>query len=190
MMKFKKQSVLFLTILVIFATLSKLVFAAKIEWSGLSPIYAIALLSGMLTKNKSTSFAYPLLSLFISDLIIQVLYLGQLFPFAGFYTGQVLNYCLLIGITFIGWLLKGNNYSSLAIGSLLSPTVFFLLSNFSVWASSDFQYFSKSFGGLLACLEAGIPFYKNSLIATFAFTPIILVIYQQIFEKKTSLILS
>jgi hypothetical protein len=47
---------------------------------------------------------------------------------------------------------------------LLGPTSFFLISNFAVWAAGTM--YVKSFGGLLTCYAAGLPFYRNDLLST------------------------
>ena len=52
-----------------------------------------------------------------------------------------------------------------AAASLLGPTSFFLVSNFSVWASG-FNGYPHTLAGLGVCYLAGVPFYRNDLVAT------------------------
>ncbi len=52
-----------------------------------------------------------------------------------------------------------------AAGALLGPTSFFLVSNFGVWASGMNSY-PHTPAGLAACYGAGVPFYRNDLLAT------------------------
>ncbi|MGD0345623.1 MAG: DUF6580 family putative transport protein [Terracidiphilus sp.] len=52
-----------------------------------------------------------------------------------------------------------------AAGALLGPTSFFLVSNFGVWAGGMVAY-PRTLAGLTACYWAGVPFYRNDLIAT------------------------
>lgn len=47
---------------------------------------------------------------------------------------------------------------------LASATGFFLLSNFFVWLGSTM--YAHSSAGLMACYEAGLPFYGNDLVST------------------------
>ena len=47
---------------------------------------------------------------------------------------------------------------------VLGPTSFFLMSNFAVWLSGTM--YAKTFGGLVACYVAAIPFYRNDLAST------------------------
>jgi hypothetical protein len=135
-------------------------------------------------KQKDMSFLLPLAALFISDAVIQLLYTQDLFPYAGFYSGQWKNYLILMTAVLIGWALKGRSYPSLLAGTMAAPTVFFLVSNFMVWTASTEVVYAKSFSGLMTCYEAGLPFYRNSLVATLLFLPVILVAYNYITKKK------
>jgi hypothetical protein len=97
----------------------------------------------------------------------------------------------LLSATLIGWALKGRSYTSILVGSVAAPTVFFLLSNFNVWlAGTEGGYYSKDFTGLMASYTAGLPFYKNALIATIVFLPAILFSYNLITKQRTSLTLA
>jgi hypothetical protein len=187
-MKINGRLIVFTLILVVIATACKYFFGPDLSWSGFSPVIAIALFSGFIIKQKDISFLLPLLALFLSDAAIQFLYTRNLFPYAGFYSGQWVNYLILLIATLIGWALKGRSYSSLAVGAIASPTFFFLVSNFTVWAGVQDTY-PKTFNGLISCYEAGLPFYRNSLIATLLFLPIILLVYNYLTKKKAVLTL-
>ncbi len=188
-MKINGRLILFTVILVALATACKYFFGPDLNWSGFSPVIAIALFSGMIIRQKNMSFMLPLLALLISDAGIQFLYSQDLFPYAGFYSGQWINYLVLLAATLIGWALKGRKYSSLFAGALAAPTGFFLVSNFLVWTGSHITY-TKDFSGLMNCYEAGLPFYRNSLIATMFFLPVILFAYNYITRKRTALTLA
>ena len=136
------------------------------------------------------SFVLPLLALFISDVIIHVLYLNNQFDFPGLYAGQWKNYLLLLAITFIGWALKGRNYLTIGVAAVAAPTLYFFVSNFLVWRATTEAVYAKSFGGLMNCYEAGLPFYRNSLIATLVFLPLILLVYNYLTRNKAVLILA
>ena len=188
-MKSNGRLIVFTLILVALATACKYFFGPDLSWSGFSPVIAIALFSGFIIKQRDLSFLLPLLALFLSDLAIQFLYSQNLFPYAGFYSGQWINYLILLVATLIGLLLKGRNYSSLLAGAIVAPTLFFLMSNFTVWAGAQ-TYYPKTFNGLITCYEAGLPFYRNSLIATLLFLPVILLAYNYLTKKKAVLTLA
>lgn len=182
-MKINGKYILFALFLAALATICKFFFGPQLEWSGFSPVIAIALFAGMMTREKNVSFLLPLIALVLSDVAIQVLYTQGLFDYAGFYKGQWINYLLLLSCTLIGWLVKGKNLGSLLAGSLASPTLYFLLSNLLVWMGSQATY-TKDFSGLMTCYTAGLPFYKNSLIATLVFLPGILFVYNYFVRGK------
>ncbi len=187
-MKINGRLILFTIALVAVATACKFYFGPDIEWSGFSPVIAIALFSGFIIKQKGNSFLLPLLALLFSDVAIQVLHSQGLFDYPGFYGGQWKYYGVLLISTLIGWGLKGRNYGSLLAGGLLAPTVFFLVSNFMVWASTGAEaIYLKTFSGLMLCYEAGLPFFKNSLVATLVFVPAITLAYNLMTQKKSEI---
>src|SRR5204862_5977208 len=190
-MKVNSKIILFTAILVVITTVCKLFFGPELEWSGFSPIIAIALLSGFIIKQKYASYLLPLIALFLSDAVIQILYSLNEFKYPGFYNNQWKNYLILLSATAIGWLLKGRSYSSLALGAAAAPTVYFLISNFSVWMNPAAEaIYPRTFNGLLTCYEAALPFYRNSIAATFIFLPLILLAYNYLTKHKTSLTLA
>lgn len=189
-MKSNGRLIVFTLILAAMATACKFFFGPDLDWSGFSPVIAIALLAGFIMKQKDMSFILPLLALFISDAVIQFLYNQDLFPYAGFYAGQWKNYLLLLSATFLGWALKGRNYSSLLAGGIAAPTVYFLVSNFFVWQAATEAVYAKSLSGLMTCYEAGLPFYRNSLIATLLFLPVILLVFNYLTKRKAVLTLA
>lgn len=185
-MKINGRLILFTLILVAITAGCKVAFGANFDWSGFTPIFAIALFSGLIIRQRDFSFLFPLVALFLSDLTIQILYSKGLFPYQGFYDGQWINYLILLSATLIGWALRGNNYLKLGVGAIAAPTLFFLISNFQVWAGPQTSY-PKNFSGLMTCYEAGLPFYKNALIATLVFLPGILLLYNYMMRKKMEL---
>jgi hypothetical protein len=181
-MKNRLRITLFTLWVVALATASKLLFAAKIEWSGFSPVIATALFSGMIIKDKKLSFLLPLLASFLSDVIIEVLYVNHLFVFAGLYKYQMVNYALLLSATLIGWILQGKSITAVGLGAFIAPTVFFLASNFLVWYGS--KAYSQNIAGLFHCYQLGLPFYKHALGATLLFLPILISAYNYTVKQK------
>jgi hypothetical protein len=189
-MKFNSRQIIFTGILVVLATACKYFFGPDLDWSGFSPVIAIALFSGFIMKERNLSFVLPFVALLLSDVFIQFLYSVNLFPYAGFYSSQWVNYAILLASTLIGWMLKGRSLASLATGAVAAPTAYFLISNLSVWSGSVQTTYPKTFAGLIACYEAGLPFYRNSILATLFFLPIILISYNYITKHKTELTLA
>lgn len=168
--------------------LSKLFFSTRLEWAGFSPIIAVSLFSGLMIQKKSYTFLLPLISLIVSDSIIQLLYIAKLFPYPGFYSYQLINYILLLLSVFIGWLIKAKNYQSLIGGSIVAPTIFFFFSNFSVWAAPSETFYPKTFNGLMESLIAGLPFYLHSILATLVFLPVFILCYNYLFTNTKTIL--
>lgn len=185
-MKIDKKLLIFTLVLIAVATLCKFFFGPNLSWSGFSPVIAIALFSGMLINNKGKSFFLPLIAVFASDMIIEMLFTFKLFPYSGFYTFQLFNYALLLGATLIGWALKGKNYGSIAMGGIIAPTVFFLLSNFGSWMIDTFGLYTNDLNGLMTSYKAGLPFYRNALASTMIFLPAIVLCYNAMIKRTAA----
>lgn len=157
---------------------------------GFAPQIAMGLFSGALfVKNKKWAFILPLVSMFLSDLLYQVLYNNGLTAIRGFYDGQWINYLLFAGMTCFGFLIKTNKIGNMIVAALSAPTAYFLVSNFFVWASDRGFGLNrpKTFSGLLLCYNDGLPFYKNSVIATVIFSAVLFGTYylaKNLFVKK------
>jgi len=186
-MKINRPLVISLVLMVLVTALYRIL--PNRPW-GFAPQIAIGLFSGALFVNdKKWAFALPLLSMFISDLLYQVLYINGLTIIMGFYDGQWVNYLLFAGLTCFGFLIKKSKISNVVIAALAAPTTYFLISNFLVWASDRGFGLNrpKTFTGLLLTYGDGLPFYKNSLLATVVFSAVLFGTYylaKNYFSKK------
>lgn len=144
---------------------------------GFAPQYAMAIFGGAIfIKDKKWAFLLPILSMFISDLLYQALYINGLSSMQGFYEGQLQNYVLFAALTVIGFFIKKINVVSVLVASLASPTVYFLLSNFVVWAGvggTRGLNRPRTWDGLIQCYSDALPFYPNSLYATLFFSAVL-----------------
>lgn len=185
-MKFNKQSLFFAILVIGITTVVKLICSPLLSLSGFTAVISVSLFAGLVIKDKSIAFLFPLLSLFISDVLVQIFYKAGWFPFAGFYQDQIINYLLFILLTGLGILLKNFRTAGMVCAIILGPVLFFFISNYLVWLTQGVQLtYSKDFNGLLACYTAGIPFYKNSLVSTIIFLPSFMVLYQLIVNRKS-----
>ncbi len=136
---------------------------------GFAPQIAMFLFLPSLLKSKNVSYIVAVLSLFISDLIYHLLYIFGLSSIPGFYNGQSLNYLILTLTPVITFFILRKLNSSFLIQSLVGATIFFILSNTSVWFFQYGFHIEKTLNTYISTLYAGIPFYLNSLIATIVF---------------------
>tara|TARA_Y100000590_G_scaffold392573_1_gene470075 strand:- start:1256 stop:1756 length:501 start_codon:yes stop_codon:yes gene_type:complete len=68
-----------------------------------------------------------------------------------------------------------NSFKLRIPGALIGALIFFLLTNFGVWANGGYGY---TFQGLIACYTLAIPFFTSSLISTLLFSLIIEWVYR------------
>ncbi|MDE2462109.1 MAG: hypothetical protein KGO02_00125 [Alphaproteobacteria bacterium] len=114
----------------------------------MTALTAMALFAGATLARPRYAFLVPLAALVLSDLLI------------GFYSGMVFVYGAFAATVGIGLLLRQRR-RPLAIGaaSLAGSALFYLVTNFGVWASSSL--YPETGAGLVACYTAGIPFFRN-----------------------------
>ena len=170
-----KKLVLSLLLLVVMSAVYRIIPHRPM---GFAPQIAIALFSGAIfIDNKRWAFSLPLLSMFISDLLYQILYINGMTEIQGFYSGQWINYLLIGSISLFGF--NSSTMPKLFSGIMLAPTYYFLVSNLIVWI----------FGGgynrpmLLQCYIDGLPFYLNSIWATMFFGLTLFASYEFISHK-------
>ncbi len=143
---------------------------------GFAPQIAMAIFGGAVIKDKKLAFLLPLLSMFFSDTLYEILYRNGIGHIPGFYRGQITNYILFGSMTVFGFFIRRLKVSQIILASIAAPTTFFLLSNFFVWLSNspDAGYNRpKTLDGLIMCLNDGLPFYPWSVVATLLFSAIL-----------------
>ncbi len=188
-MKLNKKIGLFLVVIIAVSVIYRI---SPLRDYGFAPQLAIALFSGYLfSDNKKWAFLLPILSMFLSDAIFEILYSYNISDMKGFYGyGQILNYSFFLIVTAIGFLIKKANLQRIATASIAGPTLYFLISNFSVWAGNGGYQHPKTLTGLMACMADGLPFYKNSLVGTLLFSTILFGSYYFVNKKVSQEVLS
>jgi hypothetical protein len=172
-MKTSKNLVLSFLLMVLIAALYRIIPGRPY---GFAPQWAIAVFAGAVIKDKKWAFIIPVLSMFISDLLYQVLYVGGLTSIQGFYEGQWQNYLLFALLVIVGFAIKKLNIFQITAASFTAPTLYFLISNFLVWVSNGANRGlgrPKTLNGLMLCYSDGIPFYQMSILATLIFSGIL-----------------
>ena len=173
-MKIDKSTLVSFILLVLMASLYRVMPGRPF---GFAPQVAMALFAGSVVNDKKLSFLLPILSLFISDVIYEVLYRNGLSTIGGFYNGQLLNYILFAALTVVGFFVNKDKIIDIALGAIAGATGYFLLSNFGVWLSGGLDInnipYPKTAFGLVDCFAAGVPFYKMSIYSTLFFSTIL-----------------
>jgi hypothetical protein len=137
-----------------------------------APIAAITLFGASTFKNKAYGLAIPFLYLFISDAII------------GFHNMMYFTYGSYFLIALLGSsLLKEKvTVARLAISSLSASVIFFIISNFGVWAVGGF--YAHTSADLVKCFVSAIPFFGNTVAGDLFYSALIFGAFEYI--KQTN----
>lgn len=158
---------------VVYRVTTGLLIHSGASWlSNFAPLAAIALCSAAYFPNKY-KFSVPLLTLFISDAIINFRYGAPLFD------PQILvRYAALALVGCIGLLLRNRvSLKTLLPASIFGSTMFYVITNAFSWLSDP--GYAKDFAGLIQSLTVGLPqysatptwmFFRNSLVSDLVFT--------------------
>jgi hypothetical protein len=173
-MKITKNTIWSFILLVVIAAVYRIIPGRP---GGFAPQIAMALFAGSVIADKKISFLLPLLSMFVSDALYEVLYINGLSTMQGFYSGQTTNYLLFAGLTVIGFWVNKNNIAHIIGGSLAAATLYFIASNFLVWIGEGLGInnlpYAKNWAGLMECFTVAVPFYLKSIYATLTFSAVL-----------------
>ncbi len=150
---------------------------------GFAPQWAMAVFAGAIVKDKRWAFLLPLLSMFISDTLYQLLYRNGATQIWGFYEGQISNYILFCSLAVFGLMIRKISWIKILAASVAAPSAYFLISNFLVWVSGG-GYQRPT---LIQAYADGVPFYQMSLLATPVFSVLMFGVYFLISEKSLAL---
>lgn len=149
---------------VIFFTISIAAFSFAARFlphlPNFTPLGALSLFAGTYLAPKTKwALLLPLPVLFLSDVAI------------GFYEWQIMalvySSFLIYGV--IGFLAsRKKNPLTIAAGAFGGALMFFLVTNFGVWAFSGL--YEKSFAGLLNAYLLAIPFFRSMILGDLAYT--------------------
>ncbi len=158
---------------VVYRVTTGLLIHSGASWlSNFAPLAAIALCSAAYFPKKY-KFSVPLVTLFISDVIINFRYGAPLLD------PQILvRYAALALVGCIGILLQNRtSLKTLLPGSIVGSTIFYVITNAFSWLSDP--GYAKNFAGLIQSLTVGLPqysatpswmFFRNSLVSDLLFT--------------------
>ena len=153
-----------------------------------SPMAAIGLFGAAHFAKKWQAFLIPLIGIWISDLVINnFVYSSHSSNFVWFYGGFYWQYISYVFIIFAGLFIfnKGISVTNTLGGMVSSSGIFFLFSNFGVWAGG--AMYTKNISGLITCYAAGIPFIHNTIISDFLFTTVLFGTYYLLQVEYSSL---
>lgn len=156
------RSILAVGVLIFLGALGRLVPHAP----NATPLTALSAF-GARHLGSRAAFVIPLAALFISDLVIG-LYDWRLM--AGVYGSFVL-------IAIIARLAaRTSTPVRLVLVPLVASTLFFIITNATVWAFSP--WYEKTFDGLMYAYTLGLPFFRNMLIGDLVYVTVALLVVE------------
>jgi len=145
--------------------------------STFSPIGAMALFGGSYFPNRWKAFGLPLLTLWLSDLVVNVVLLdGQ---FGIMYDGWYWIYGIFALIVWYGKvLLQKVSVKNVLVAALVASLTHWLLADTSVWlvGGTDLRTnlpLSRDFAGWQQCILQGVPYMRNFLAGTLVYSAVL-----------------
>lgn len=169
MTKLFTPRIIFISVAILLAAFSRLIPHPF----GFTAIGAMALFGGSMLKDKRLGFFIPLAALWIGDVILDNTVYSQYFE--GFVLLRPSFYWVwgtFALVTVLGmFLIKKLNLLNVATASVISATLFFLVTNFGAWMGSPL--YPQNFAGLTEAYIAGLPFYRNDLVGTLFYSGVL-----------------
>jgi hypothetical protein len=138
------------------------------HYPNFTAIGGISLFAAAFAGRRSIAIVIPFMVMLLSDMILNNFVYAHAYPedystFIFLYRGALWSYAAFGLIVIFGYTLfrNGVNLPKVILRALGSSGMFFLLSNFGVWASTG--AYPVNFAGLLACYTAGLPFLINQV---------------------------
>jgi hypothetical protein len=156
--------------MILLAAVSRFLPIAFPAMANFSPVGTMALFGGAYFTKKHWAFIVPMVSLWLSNLVLNNVFYTKWYPtFSfGFETAVFISFALVVGIGMI--FLKKVNIVNLLTANLLGTLGFFFVSNFFVWMGG--KMYTQDFSGLMTCFTMGLPFLKNTLLSNLVFSAI------------------
>ncbi len=151
---------------ILFVVMSVLLRVLPHPWN-FAPVIGIGLFCGAYLP-KRWAIAVPVLAMAVGDLVL------------GWVPVNLFGWAAVALAGALG-LLIGRKRSSVVVAgaSLAGSTLFFLISNFGVWALGCGQgWYGPNLSGLLTCYAVGIPFYRNSILGDMLYTGVLFGSYE------------
>lgn len=154
--------------------------------SNFTPLAAMALFGAAYFNRQALMLAVPFAALFFTDLflnnvIYRALYGNQFILITSWWIYAAFAIVMLAGF---GILRKKVTGLRVLGASLSASAIFFLVTNFSVWAEGSM--YPKTMTGLAACYTAGIPFLGNTILGDLCYSAALFGIYEWVMQKNSN----
>jgi hypothetical protein len=136
----------------------------------------MAVFSGAYFNKDWKALGFPLLTLFVSDLILSFTVLSQ-FSEGFLYGGWYWTYSAFILMTLSSkWIIKKISLPSVLGAGFLVVLIHWIVTDFGVWLGST--VYAQTVTGYILCLVAAIPFELNLLAGTLLYSALLFGIFE------------
>lgn len=140
-----------------------------------APIGAFALIGGFYLGRRY-ALIVPFAALFLSDL-----FLNQQAGYAAFHAPRMIDWAAFVLIGLAAVAVKERGWKMKLGATIATPFFFFAVSNFGVWLTginlAGVPY-AKTFGGLVECFAAGLPFLRGTVLGDWGFAALFIAVMQ------------
>lgn len=165
-LKFNPRNLILLLMILVITGFRLLVTfnSDELKFANFSSIGAVALFGGAYFKDHLKAFAFPLLSLFLSDFILSITIFSK-YSSGFLYEGWYWTYLAFALMVLVGRvLLKKVNVVNLLASTLAIVLIHWIVSDIGVWYHNP--AYTQDFAGFWACLVKAIPFEIRFLEGT------------------------
>ena len=165
--KINTRTIVLILMIVAAAAMRLLTYKYPYILSNFTPVGAVALFGGAYFTDKWKAYLVVLITLFASDVLINYLYTSK---WMLWYSGSFWVYLTFAIMVFIGSLIKKANVANVAIASLVSVCIHWLIIDLP-WLYGTL--YPHNFTGYGQSLVAAIPFERNMVLGDIVFCAIL-----------------
>lgn len=147
-----------------------------------TPLGAMGLFGGAYFSSRWKAFAFPILTLLVSDLVInEVIFHGK---YGVMYDGWYWVYGIFAVIVLFGKvILQKINFKNVVLAAVIASVSHWVLADLTVWigGGTDLRTMlplSRDWAGYVQCLTQGFPFMKNFLVGTLSYSALLFGVFE------------
>ena len=154
-----------LVLMILSASIWRLIFSTGNSFlHSYTPIGAMALFGGCYFSDKWKAFLVPILTLWLSDLVMNYFYFHQ---FSWFYGGFAWTYGAFALMVVVGTFIKKVNVGNVVLASIATALIHYIVTDLGVWL--DGTMYPLNWQGFTACYVAAIPYLQKMLASNLIF---------------------
>ncbi len=181
-----------LAAIILTAGLFRLFLASGIQTplANFTPLGAMALFGGCYYHDKWKAYLVPLLTLWLTDIILnRFIYFHE---WVFFYDGFAWVYISFALMVLIGHFIKNVTFKNVILSAVAAAILHWLIADFGVWLGGGTNIltglpYTRDWNGLLTCYYLVLPFMKNMLIGNLLFSALFFGAFELLQKRFTVL---